>query len=166
MENTKLDAIDCKIIEVLQRDGRISNVDLAGEVHLSAPQCFRRVRALEERGIVRGYRALVNPEALGLGVTAFVSLSVDSSAFGRVRQIEQLLRAMPEVLELHMMSGDSDYLLKVVARDLKQLGSLLTDRLMQIEGVGDVRSMVCLEELKAPAGLPVTAAGLAAGLAN
>jgi Lrp/AsnC family leucine-responsive transcriptional regulator len=155
MENTKLDAIDCKILEVLQRDGRISNVDLAGEVQLSAPQCFRRVRALEERGVVRGYRALVSPEALGLGVTAFVSLSVDSSAFGRVRQIEQLLRAIPEVLELHMMSGDSDYLLKVVARDLKQLGSLLTDRLMLIEGVGDVRSMVCLEELKAPSGLPV-----------
>jgi len=155
MENAKLDAVDCKILEVLQADGRISNVDLASQIQLSAPQCFRRVRALEERGVVRGYRALISPEALGLGVTAFVSLSIDSSAFGRVRQIEQLLRAMPEVLELHMMSGDADYLLKLVARDLKQLGSLLTDKLMQIEGVGDVRSMVCLEELKAPAGLPV-----------
>lgn len=155
MENTKLDAIDCKILEVLQQDGRISNVDLATAVQLSAPQCFRRVRALEERGVVRGYRALVSPEALGLGVTAFVALSIDSSAFGRVREIEKLLGAMPELLELHMMSGDADYLLKVVAADLKQLGSLLTDRLMQIEGVGDVRSMVCLEELKAPAGLPI-----------
>lgn len=155
MENAKLDAIDCKILEVLQQDGRISNVDLATAVQLSAPQCFRRVRALEERGVVRGYRALVNPEALGLGVTAFVSLSIESSAFGRVREIEQLLREMPELLELHMMSGDADYLLKLVARDLKQLGSLLTDRLMQIEGVADVRSMVCLEELKAPAGLPI-----------
>lgn len=158
MENAKLDAIDCKILEVLQQDGRISNVDLATAVQLSAPQCFRRVRALEERGVVRGYRALVNPEALGLGVTAFVSLSIESSAFGRVREIEQLLRAMPELLELHMMSGDADYLLKLVARDLKQLGSLLTDKLMQIEGVADVRSMVCLEELKAPAGLPISAA--------
>lgn len=157
MENAKLDAIDCKILEVLQQDGRISNVDLATAVQLSAPQCFRRVRALEERGVVRGYRALVNPEALGLGVTAFVSLSIESSAFGRVREIEQLLRAMPELLELHMMSGDADYLLKLVARDLKQLGSLLTDKLMQIEGVADVRSMVCLEELKAPAGLPISA---------
>ncbi len=156
MENTKLDAVDCKILEVLQQDGRISNVDLAAAVQLSAPQCFRRVRALEERGVVRGYRALVNPETLGLAVTAFVSLSIESSAFGRVREIEQLLRAMPEVLELHMMSGDADYLLKLVARDLKQLGSLLTDRLMQIEGVADVRSMVSLEELKAPAGLPVS----------
>lgn len=155
MENAKLDAIDCKILEVLQQDGRISNVDLATAVQLSAPQCFRRVRALEERGVVRGYRALVNPEALGLGVTAFVSLSIESSAFGRVREIEALLRDIPELLELHMMSGDADYLLKLVARDLKQLGSLLTDRLMQIEGVADVRSMVCLEELKPPSGLPI-----------
>lgn len=155
MENAKLDAIDCKILEVLQRDGRISNVDLAGEVHLSAPQCFRRVRALEERGVVRGYRAQLNAAALGLGVTAFVSISVANSAAGRVRDIERLLRDMPEVLEMHMMSGDADYLLKVVARDLKSLGQLLTDRLMQIDGVANVRSMVCLEELKAPAGLPV-----------
>ena len=155
MENAKLDAIDCKILEVLQQDGRISNVDLATAVQLSAPQCFRRVRALEERGVVRGYRALVSPEALGLGVTAFVSLSIESSAFGRVREIEALLREIPELLELHMMSGDADYLLKLVARDLKQLGSLLTDRLMQIEGVADVRSMVCLEELKPPSGLPI-----------
>lgn len=158
MENAKLDAIDCKILEVLQQDGRISNVDLATAVQLSAPQCFRRVRALEERGVVRGYRALVNPEALGLGVTAFVSLSIESSAFGRVREIEALLREIPELLELHMMSGDADYLLKLVARDLKQLGSLLTDRLMQIEGVADVRSMVCLEELKPPSGLPINGA--------
>ena len=155
MENAKLDAIDCKILEVLQRDGRISNVDLAGEVHLSAPQCFRRVRSLEERGVVRGYRALLNAPTLGLGVTAFVSLSVASSAAGRVRDIERLLRDLPEVLEMHMMSGDADYLLKVVARDLKALGQLLTDRLMQIDGVANVRSMVCLEELKPPAGLPV-----------
>ena len=155
MENNKLDAIDCKILEVLQRDGRISNVDLATEVQLSAPQCFRRVRALEERGVVRGYRALIAPEALGLGVTAFVSLNISGDAFPRVRDIEALLRDFPEVLEIHTVSGDCDYLLKVVVRDLKSLSRLLTDRLMQIEGVADVRSMVCMEEVKAPAALPV-----------
>jgi Lrp/AsnC family leucine-responsive transcriptional regulator len=155
MENNKLDAIDCKILEVLQRDGRISNVDLATEVQLSAPQCFRRVRALEERGVVRGYRALIAPESLGLGVTAFVSLNLSSTAFPRVRDIEALLRDFPEVLEIHTVSGDCDYLLKVVSRDLKSLSRLLTDRLMQIEGVADVRSMVCMEEIKPPAVLPV-----------
>lgn len=155
MESAKLDAIDCKILEVLQRDGRISNVDLAAEVQLSAPQCFRRVRALEERGVVRGYRALVQPAALDLGVTAFVSVNIAAEAFERVRDIEGLLRDQPEVLEIHTVSGDCDYLLKVVARDLRSLSQLLTDRLMQIKVVADVRSMVCLEEVKAPAALPV-----------
>lgn len=155
MENSKLDAIDCNILEVLQRDGRISNVDLATEVHLSAPQCYRRVRALEERGVVRGYRALVAPEALGLGVTAFVSVNISGAAFGRVRDIEGLMRDLPEVLEIHTVSGDCDYLLKVVVNDLKSLSRLLTDRLMQIDGVADVRSMVCMEEVKPPSVLPV-----------
>ncbi|MCZ8235865.1 MAG: Lrp/AsnC family transcriptional regulator [Inhella sp.] len=158
MEHSKLDAIDCKILEVLQRDGRISNVDLAADVHLSAPQCFRRVRALEERGIVRGYRALVSGPSLGLAVTAFVSVNIEGGAFERVRDIERQLRDFPEVLEIHTVSGDSDYLLKVVATDLRHLGQLLTDRLMQIKGIADVRSMVCLEEVKAPSPLPVTQA--------
>lgn len=155
MENGKLDSIDCNILEVLQRDGRISNVDLATEVHLSAPQCYRRVRSLEERGVVRGYRALVAPEALGLGVTAFVSVNISGAAFGRVRDIEILMRDLPEVLEIHTVSGDCDYLLKVVVSDLKSLSRLLTDRLMQIDGVADVRSMVCMEEVKPPSVLPV-----------
>jgi len=158
MEHSKLDAIDCKILEVLQRDGRISNVDLAADVHLSAPQCFRRVRALEERGIVRGYRALVSGPSLGLAVTAFVSVNIEGGAFERVRDIERQLRDFPEVLEIHTVSGDSDYLLKVVATDLRHLGQLLTDRLMQIKGIADVRSMVCLEEVKAPSPLPVAQA--------
>ncbi|MFO0123454.1 MAG: Lrp/AsnC family transcriptional regulator [Inhella sp.] len=158
MEHSKLDAIDCKILEVLQRDGRISNVDLAADVHLSAPQCFRRVRALEERGIVRGYRALVSGPSLGLAVTAFVSVNIEGGAFERVRDIERQLRDFPEVLEIHTVSGDRDYLLKVVATDLRHLGQLLTDRLMQIKGIADVRSMVCLEEVKAPSPLPVTQA--------
>jgi Lrp/AsnC family leucine-responsive transcriptional regulator len=156
MEQGKLDAIDCKILEILQRDGRISNVDLAAEVHLSAPQCFRRVRSLEERGVVRGYRALVSGPSLGLAVTAFVSVNIEGGAFERVRDIERQLRDFPEVLEIHTVSGDSDYLLKVVASDLRHLGQLLTDRLMQIKGIADVRSMVCLEEVKPPSGLPVT----------
>ncbi len=158
MEQNKLDAIDCKILEVLQRDGRISNVDLAAEVHLSAPQCFRRVRALEERGVVRGYRALVSGPSLGLAVTAFVSVNIEGAAFERVRDIERQLRDFPEVLEIHTVSGDSDYLLKVVASDLRHLGQLLTDRLMQIKGIADVRSMVCLEEVKPPSALPVAGA--------
>jgi Lrp/AsnC family transcriptional regulator, leucine-responsive regulatory protein len=155
MTEAKLDAIDRRIVEILQRDGRISNVDLAAQVHLSAPQCFRRIRALEERGVLRGYRAEVLPAALGLGVTAFVSLNIDGEAFDRVRQIEALIRDFPEILECHTVSGDCDYLLKVVAADLKSLSQFLTDKLMQVAGVADIRSMICMEEIKPPAPLPV-----------
>jgi Lrp/AsnC family leucine-responsive transcriptional regulator len=156
MPEQELDAMDRKILTALQADGRASNVELSAQVHLSAPQCFRRVRALEERGVVRGYRALVAPQSLGLGVMAFVSLNIDGGQFGRVREIEAEIRAFPQILECHTVSGDSDYLLKVVARDLKSLSQFLTDRLMQVPGVDDVRSMICLEEIKAPSPLPVS----------
>jgi len=150
-----LDAIDRKILENLQASGRMSNVELAAAIHLSAPQCFRRVRALEERGVIRGYHASVDADALGLGVTAYVSLNIVGNAFGQVREIEAQLRDFPQVLECHIVSGDCDYLLKVVARDLKTLSHFLTDRLMQVPGVANVRSMICLEEIKPPSPLPV-----------
>ena len=155
MPQIALDALDRKILEALQNDGRASNVELSARVHLSAPQCFRRVRSLEERGVIRAYRALVVPGAVGLDVTAFVSLNIAGEQFDRVREIEASIRAFPQILECHTVSGDYDYLLKVVARDLKSLSQFLTDRLMQVPGVDDVRSMICLEEVKAPAPLPV-----------
>ena len=155
MANTSLDALDRKILDALQADGRASNVELSARVHLSAPQCFRRVRALEERGVIRGYRADVQAEALGLGVIAYVSLTIDGGQFGRVREIEASIRDFPQILECHTVSGDYDYLLKVVARDLKSLSQFLTDRLMQVPGVDDVRSMICMEEVKGPSPLPV-----------
>lgn len=155
MAQTQLDALDRKILDALQADGRATNVELSARVHLSAPQCFRRVRSLEERGVIRSYTAHVLPQALGLGVTAYVSLNIAGEQFGRVREIEASIRGFPQILECHTVSGDYDYLLKVVARDLKSLSQFLTDRLMQVPGVDDVRSMICLEEVKAPSPLPV-----------
>ena len=155
MAEPEIDSLYRKILETLQADGRATNVELSSRVHLSAPQCFRRVRSLEERGVIRGYGARVRAEALGLGVTAYVSLNIAGEQFGRVREIETSIRAFPQILECHTVSGDYDYLLKVVARDLKSLSQFLTDRLMQVPGVDDVRSMICLEEIKAPAPLPV-----------
>jgi DNA-binding Lrp family transcriptional regulator len=155
MELVILDALDRKILESLQSDGRATNVELSARVHLSAPQCFRRVRSLEERGVIRGYSAQVRAEAVGLGVMAYVSLNIAGEQFGRVREIEASIRAFPQILECHTVSGDFDYILKVVARDLKSLSQFLTDRLMQVPGVDDVRSMICLEEVKAGAPLPV-----------
>jgi Lrp/AsnC family leucine-responsive transcriptional regulator len=151
-----LDAIDRKILRALQADGRASNVELAHEVHLSAPQCFRRVRSLEDRGVVRGYSAQVSAEALGHGVTAFVSLNIDAGKFDQVRNIEARIRDFPQILECHTVSGDWDYLLKVVAKDLKSLSQFLTDRLMQMPGVANVRSMICMEEVKPASPLPTS----------
>jgi DNA-binding Lrp family transcriptional regulator len=155
----RLDSIDRKILEVLQGDGRISNVDLAARIHLSAPQCFRRVRSLEERGVIRGYRADVAAEAIGLAVTAYVSVSIGGGDFGRVREIEAEIRAFAQILECYSVSGEDDYLLKVVAPDLKSLSNFLTDRLMQVPGIDDVRSMIALEEIKRASPLPVDAQG-------
>ena len=152
-----LDEIDRKILRALQDEGRATNVDLAAKVHLSAPQCYRRVRALEEGGVIRGYAARVDAEALGLMVTAYVSVSIAGDQFGRVRDIEAQIRAYPQILECQSVSGDYDYLLKVVAHDLKSLSTFLTDRLMQVAGIDDVRSMICLEEIKPPSPLPVEA---------
>lgn len=151
----RIDAIDRKILKAVQADGRISNIELATRIHLSAPQCFRRVRSLEERGMLRGYRADVNPEALGFSVTAYVSVSIGAGDFGRVREIEAEVRAFPQILECFSVSGEDDYLLKVVAHDLKSLSNFLTDHLMQVSGIDDVRSMICLEEIKPASPLPV-----------
>lgn len=132
----------------------MSNVDLAERIHLSPPQTLRRVRALEESGVIRRYTALVSPAAVGLEVAAFVSLTLDREQFRNVREVERNVMAFPEIVECHTVAGDFDYLLKVVAADLKSLSLFLTDRLMQVPGVSSVRSMICLEEIKPHSSLP------------
>lgn len=150
-----LDRIDRRLLECLQRNARATHVELSQQVHLSAPQCLRRVRQLEERGVIRGYVAQVRAETVGFGVTAFVSIALDRDQMKRAREVEQMIRDFPEIVECYTISGDFDYLLKVVAPDLKGLSDLLTDRLMRIPGVASTRSSVCLEEIKPPAPLPL-----------
>jgi Lrp/AsnC family leucine-responsive transcriptional regulator len=151
-----MDTMDRNILKWLQEDGRMSNLELAERIHLSPPQTLRRVRALETSGVIRRYTALVSGPAVGLEVTAFVSLSLDREQFRNVREVERNIMAFPEIVECHTISGDFDYLLKVVAASLKSLSQFLTDRLMQVPGVSGVRSMVCLEEIKPQSGLPTT----------
>lgn len=151
----KLDRYDRILLRTLQSKGRASNVELSEQVNLSAPQCYRRVQRLETEGVIRGYAAQVEPAAIGLGVTAFVSLNIAREQFTQVRKLEKAIRAFPEILECYTISGDFDYLLKVVASDLKSLSGFLTDRLMQVPGVAGVKSMVCLEEIKPPSPLPL-----------
>jgi Lrp/AsnC family leucine-responsive transcriptional regulator len=150
-----LDRFDRILLRTLQQDGRASNVELSDKANLSAPQCYRRVKRLETEGFIRGYMAQVAPAAVGLGVVAFVSLNIDREQFKKVREMEKAIRQFPEILECYTISGDFDYLLKVVATDLKSFSNFLTDRLMQVPGVSGVRSMVCLEEIKQASPLPV-----------
>jgi Lrp/AsnC family leucine-responsive transcriptional regulator len=151
----KIDRYDRILLKMLQENGRASNVELSDKANLSAPQCYRRVRRLETEGIIRGYAAQIAPEAIGLGVVAFVNLTIDREKFKQVREMEKAIRQFPEILECYTISGDFDYLLKVVATDLKSLSNFLTDRLMQVPGVSGVRSMVCLEEIKQASALPL-----------
>jgi Lrp/AsnC family leucine-responsive transcriptional regulator len=152
----KLDRYDTILLEALQKNGRASNVELSEQANLSTPQCYRRVKRLESEGFIRGYAAQVDPASIGLGVTAFVSINIDREQFKKVREVEKVIRQFPEILECYTISGDFDYLLKVVATDLKALSNFLTDRLMQVPGVSGVRSMVCLEEIKQASPLPLS----------
>ncbi|WMW80140.1 Lrp/AsnC family transcriptional regulator [Undibacterium cyanobacteriorum] len=154
-----MDNYDFNILRHLQADGRMSNLELAEKIHLSPPQTLRRVRALEEQQVIRGYSARVDREALGLGVMAYVNLSLDREQYRNVREVEKKIMTFSEIIECHTISGDFDYLLKVVANDLKGLSQFLTDKLMQVPGVGNVRSMVCMEEIKPVSSLPIMALG-------
>lgn len=151
----KLDPYDRKLLKALQENGRASNVELSDKVSLPAPQCYRRVRRLETDGIIRGYTAQICPTAIGLAVVAFVSLTIDREQCKQVRALEKTLRQFPEILECHTISGEIDYLLKVATTDLKALSAFLNDRLMQVPGVSDMHSMVCLEEVKRASPLPL-----------
>ena len=116
-----LDVVDRRMLEILQRDGRISNAALAEQLHLSPSPCLRRLRALERDGVITGYRAELDRTALGLGLTVFVELKVDSHSERNAAIISDALRAAPEVISAHIVSGSADFLLEVVVADLAEL---------------------------------------------
>lgn len=150
-----MDAIDQRILACLQQRGRISNLELAAEVHLSPAQCQRRHRRLEEQGVIRGYEARLAPEALGLGVVAFVQVSMERGHFRELARFRSTVAGMAQVQECWAVTGDADYMMKVVARDLKTLSDFLFKSLAQLPGVSAVRSSVCLDEVKCTGALPV-----------
>lgn len=151
----ELDRIDRRILATLQQQGRISNQELAAIVHLSPAQCHRRHRRLERLGYIQNYQARLNPDRVGLGVMAFVNLTMEPGQFKEVENFRQVIGRLPEVLECHAVTGDFDYVCKVVARDLKALSGFLLGTLAQLPGVTGVRSTICLEELKSTTALPV-----------
>ena len=155
MRRIKLDRTDRRILRDLQADGRISNVDLARHVGISAPPCLRRVRALVEAGFIRGYHAEVNPEALGFGVTVFAQVGLASQAEPDLKSFEALTATWPEVREAYMLAGETDFILKIVASDWDSYQRFLTTRLTAAPNVAHVRSSLAIRVSKSEPGVPI-----------
>ena len=159
MRRVKLDRIDRRILRDLQGDGRMTNVDLAKRAGISAPPCLRRVRALEESGYIRGYHADINPEALGFGVTVFAQVGLASQAEADLKAFEELVRSWPEVRECHMLAGETDFLLKVVATDWDAYQKFLTTQLTTATNVSQVKSALAIRMSKYEPGVPIEVEG-------
>jgi Lrp/AsnC family transcriptional regulator, leucine-responsive regulatory protein len=154
-ENVPLDSVDRRLLDVLQADGRLSNVALAERVHLSPSPCLRRVKALEHDGVIAGYRALLDREAVGLGLTIFVEIKVEGHSEKLASELEKAVAKMPEVVSCHLVSGAADFLLEVVVPDLGSYERLLLGSLLKLPGVSDVRSNFAIRRVKAPSPLPL-----------
>ncbi|MCF7996478.1 MAG: Lrp/AsnC family transcriptional regulator [Chromatiaceae bacterium] len=151
-----LDRYDRHILEILQAEGRISNQDLADRIGLSPSPCLRRVRALEEVGIIAGYRAMVDAKKLGLSLIAFVSISMDRHTPERFANFDATVSALPEVLECSLITGrDADYQLKVIVRDMEAYQELLLHKITRIEGVSGVHSSFVLRQVLERTALPL-----------
>ncbi len=153
----KLDRLDLKILEQLQEDGRITNVELAKRIGISPPPCLRRVRALENRGLIIGYHAEVNQQALGYDITAFAMVGLASQAESDLAAFEAKVASWPHVRECYMLSGEIDFMLKVVAHDVTEFQKFITDELTSTENVASVKTSLTIRRSKQAAGVPVFA---------
>ena len=150
-----LDAVDWRILKELQTDGRITNVALATRIGLSAPPCLRRVRALEEAGLIGGYTAHLDEEALGFALTAYAMVRLHNQAEADLRAFENLLLGWPAVREAHMLSGESDYMLKCVARDLTVFQDFVLNELTSAPNVASVKTFLTIRRAKRESGVPI-----------
>ena len=152
----RIDSYDRRILEVLQHDGRISNQDLAERIGLSPSPCLRRVRALEEAGVIAGYRAVLDAKALGLSLLALIHISMDRHTPERFANFEDRVGALPEVLECLLITGqDADYQLKVIVRDMEAYQALLLNKITRIEGVSGVHSSFVMRRVIDTTALPL-----------
>ncbi len=150
-----LDRTDHLILAALQRDGRLSNRDLAERVHLSESACLRRVRALEDRGVITGYAAQVNPARVGLPGNVFVSITLNRQEQGDLAAFEEAVARVPEVMECYLMTGQQDYLLRVVVSDPADFERLHSQHLTRLPDVARVQSSFALRVVRKGAELPV-----------
>jgi Lrp/AsnC family transcriptional regulator, leucine-responsive regulatory protein len=150
-----LDRHDRQILLRLQADGRLANVELADAIGLSPSPCLRRVRLLEEAGVIRGYTALVDQAKVGLPVSVFISIKLERQREEALTTFERSVRAWPEVLECYLMTGPRDYLLRVVAKDLAGYERFLKDKLTRLDGVASIESSFALDQVKYSNALPI-----------
>ncbi|WP_028226605.1 Lrp/AsnC family transcriptional regulator [Paraburkholderia ferrariae] len=155
MNAISLDATDCRILAVLQNEGRISNLDLAERISLSPSACLRRLRLLEEQGVVERYRASLNREILGFEMEAFVQVSMRNDQESWHERFVAALRDWPEVVGAYVVTGETHYLLRVLAHNLKHYSDFVLNKLYKAPGVMDIRSNIVLTTLKVEAGVPV-----------
>ncbi len=155
MKKPRLDDIDLRIIDELQRNGRMTNVDLARRVGISAPPCLRRVRALEQAGFIAGYHANLDPALLGFGVTVFAMVGLHSQAEADLQAFEARVESWPQVRECHMLNGDIDFILKCVAPDLASFQDFLTQKLTPAPNVANVKTSLTIRLSKKLPGVPV-----------
>jgi DNA-binding Lrp family transcriptional regulator len=151
----RLDAIDRRILKALQRDGRLQNVDLAKEVGLSPSPCLRRVRLLEEAGVIERYVAVLNPAKIGKGLSVFARVWLKGQDADTVDHFTEAVQLLPQVVECHLMAGDCDFLLRVVAADLDDYRQFLKNHLTRIQGVQSVKTDVPMQRVKLTSALPV-----------
>jgi Lrp/AsnC family transcriptional regulator, leucine-responsive regulatory protein len=157
MPSELLPEIDAQILERLQRNARLSNAALAKAVGLSPSACLRRVRSLEQRGYVRSYVAMLSPEKLGLGASVFIQVSLDKKDAATLQGFERAVSRRSEVVECYLMTGDSDYLLRVVVADVAAFERFLLEHLTKIRGTASIKSSFSLKQVKYTTALPLDA---------
>ena len=150
-----LDNTDLRILDQLQRDGSLSNVELAKRVHLSPSPCLARVKALEASGVIDRYVALANAAALGLGLNVFISISLKEQSKAALAEFEQRIAEHDEVMECYLMTGDSDYLIRVAVADIEALEKFIQEQLSPIPGIEKIRSSFALKQVRYKTALPL-----------
>jgi len=155
MSKSELDEIDSEILAELQANARLRNVELAEKVGLSASPCLRRVRRLEELGIIKGYATLVDQQAVNLPVSVFIQVTLEKQIEPALELFERQIREWPEVMECYLMTGDADYHLRVVTADLAQYERFLMDKLTRLDGVASIKSAFSLKQVAYRTALPV-----------
>ena len=151
----KLDSIDIRILNELQNDSSHSNVELAKRVHLSPSPCLMRVKALKDKGVIRNYVALADPKVLGLGLNVFISISLKEQSKEALAEFEKRISEHDEVMECYLMTGDSDYLIRVAVADMAALEKFILEQLTPIAGIEKIRSSFALKQVRYKTALPL-----------